>query len=504
MFGYPIKRRIAAVLPTVLAAVIVHGWMASGVIAQAPGDTGLIPCVAVAADNTPVFPSAVLPSAKQISVAFRLKPDESAKTLNSQWIALDEGNHMIAENNLDLDGQKSGWLRLILQQPAPAGNYRLDTKLDGKAWQSVKITVVPSITQGAAEKPADLIPLNEGTSTTYDMLVMPGPGTKIEVPGATAGADGSIRGTMTLAVGKKEDAGTAYHASINDKPLVDMWVRLDDGGLMMVRQKPLSGGAGGEARDVNPPEPLQPLPATLEHGIEWTIKSKTGGDQKLQLFGPLMLDGPAGAAPGYIIFSDEMISVGAAGTSAARGRETVERQYLPKVGLIKEVRVSTLGGKLTSRNELSLPSSMPYKIVEKPEMRGRLGRVQFAYPPDTKINDAKIAVYPADAKPEDKPAQTGYGAASFDLLPGKYQLAINGKRVPVEVKSAHETTPRVGVVRINASKDTHFRILDTDKKTQLHAGYGTQDVALPAGAYFVEIAGGTEPITVTDGKVVEF
>jgi hypothetical protein len=45
---------------------------------------------------------------------------------------------------------------------------------------------------------------------------------------------------------------------------------------------------------------------------------------------------------------------------------------------------------------------------------------------------------------------------------------------------------------------------DTDKKPQPHAGYGTQDVALPAGAYFVEIAGGTEPITVTDGKVVEF
>jgi hypothetical protein len=54
------------------------------------------------------------------------------------------------------------------------------------------------------------------------------------------------------------------------------------------------------------------------------------------------------------MFSDEPISAGNSGSPVVRGRETVEQHFIPKIGMVKEVRVSTLGGKLSSRQEIAL------------------------------------------------------------------------------------------------------------------------------------------------------
>jgi hypothetical protein len=88
-------------------------------------------------------------------------------------------------------------------------------------------------------------------------------------------------------------------------------------------------------------------------------------------------------------------------------------------------------------------------------------------------------------------------------MPGRYDAAINTKRVAIEVKSGHVTIPHCGVLRVHAGGDTSFKVLDADKK-QVFGGYGANDIALPPGTYTIEIAGASEPITIEDGKIVEF
>jgi hypothetical protein len=460
----------------------------------------LVPCVAVAADGTPIMAGNSLPSSKKLTVAFRLPADDQSKVLKSRWVALvgsTEGD--IAENTLDLKGQKTGWLRLSLKQPAPAGKYRLETKLDDKPWKSIELNVVAPPEQGKAGKPSDLIPLEEGKTANYEMVIRPQPGTKVDVPGVTPEADGTIRTTIGTKVGKADDAGTQYEVSINDKPVGMMWVKLDERGLQAHRMK-----EGDNAKEINPPKMIYPLPPQLEDGTEWIVKSDDGGEQKLTLYGPMTIDGPSGPATGYLILSEEQTSTGSPGTEAVRGKNSIERYFVPKVGLVREVQVDTLSGKLTTRREIKLGGSQAYTLVADPNMKGRLGRVQCAYPADTKFSDAHVEIFKGEAKPDASPMTAGYGDKSFELMPGRYTVSINNKAVPVEVKSGHNTVPRVGVLRVQAGSQTHFRVLDADGKTELFAGYGTRDIALPVGSYVLDISGSQEPVKVENGKVTEF
>ena len=463
----------------------------------------LVPCVVVAADGTPVMPGTSLPSSKKLTVAFRLPPNDASKTLKSKWVAVfDDGEKVIAENALDLKGQKSGWLRLALQQAPPPGKLRLETMLDDKPWQNIELQVVARPTEGVAEKPADLFPLEAGKTLNYDMVIRPQPGTKVDVPGVTPEADGSIRTTIGIKIGKAEDAGTPYEVSINNKPVGMMWVKLDEKGLQAHRMK-----EGDAQKELNPPRMIYPMPPKLEDGTEWTTKAEDGGEQKHTFHGPMAIDGPSGPATGYLIFSEEQTTAGSPGTEAARGKNTIERYFIPKVGLVREVQVDTLSGKLTTRREIKLSGGgdKAYTLVPDPAMKGRLGRLQCAYPKDTKFSEARVALFKGDAPAaDDKPMTSGYGDKSFEVMPGKYTFALYGKRLPVEVKSGHCTMPKVGVLRVHAGSDTKYRLLDADGETEIWAGYGEQDLPLLVGNYVLEIAGATEPVKIEDGKVTEF
>jgi len=217
----------------------------------------------------------------------------------------------------------------------------------------------------------------------------------------------------------------------------------------------------------------------------------------------MMLEGPDGPAAGYLMFSDGRPNFAAGGT-AMRGHETTQRYFIPKVGLVRELRHSTLNGKARSRHELSMILTKPYRIAANPELKGRLGRVAFEYPRETNYSGARTAIFKADAKPDTKPQASGYGDTGFDMMPGRYSVAINNKRVPVEVKSGHNTVPLCGVLRVHAGAQTRFRVLDSDKQTELCSGYGEADVPLPVGTYFLEITGVTEEIKITDGQITEF
>ncbi|MEA2733635.1 MAG: hypothetical protein QOE14_86 [Humisphaera sp.] len=539
------SRRLVALVPLMLVALVLASLRptparAADAPAGAAGELqeGLTPCLIVAADGSPVWPSTSLPPMKKLTMAFRLPADVNAKELKSRWFALGNEEQLIAENSLALQGQRAGVLRLVLRRPAPPGKYRLDTMLDDKPWKSAELTITPPITEGKADTPQELVPIVEGQKLDYDMVLSSGPGTTVEFPGVEAGADGVARAKLAMTVGKTEDAGALYTMSVNDKPVRDIVVKMDAKGLMAVKRR-----EGDEMKEITPPEVVLPLPPTLEDGVEWTSPGRNGGEVKNKFFGPLPMRDPSGQpASGYLIFSDEAISAGEPGRPASRGRETVEQHYIPKVGLVKEVRVSMLDGRLASRQEITAAGAgavavgadappvvagaggasgtasavekttatapaagaggdMAYTIVADPKMKGRLGRIKFAYPKETKISEARVAVFKPGTKDQ---TNGGYGSQVYEMMPGKYDVTINNKRVPVEVKSAHETAPKVGVVRIHAGANTSFKVLDADKKTELHGGYGGGDIALPAGTYYVQIAGSEEPVKVEDGQVVEF
>ncbi|HWP41397.1 MAG TPA: hypothetical protein VNL70_10765, partial [Tepidisphaeraceae bacterium] len=345
-------------------------------------------------------------------------------------------------------------------------------------------------------------PLVEGTTMSYDMTMRVGKGTRVDVPGLQFNDEGVAGGRLVTTVGKTESGGTSYTLKVNDQEVAQIWVHADDKGVHVVRRK---DPQHPQPQEVNPPQTLQPLPPTLANGTAWTAPGQDGGELKLQIFGPLSVQGPDGPTDGYVIFSSQEITAGAPGEPAIRGRETIERHYVPKVGLVREVRVATIGGKLSSRQEVVLASNLPYTLVVNPKMKGRLGRVQFSFPANTNTSNARVAVYRSEGEGDsDKPVHSGYGQGGFDLMPGRYQAAVNNKRVAIQVKSGHDTIPRCGVLRVHATSETRFRIFDSDGKTELHSGFGEQDVALPMGSYVLEIAGARETITIADGQVVEF
>src|SRR5688572_13779236 len=393
----------------------------------------LTPCLAVHADGSPLGTLKSFPSTKQITVVFRLKPEESAKQLSSRWIAQSvdgaAAQTPIAENSMDLQGLKAGWLRLTLKQPAPPGKYQLVALLDEKPWQSVDIEIVPPIDGVNAEKAADLIPLKPNATMSYDMLVRPSKTTKSEIPGVAPGPDGSSRATLAMTYGAPDDIGMPVKVGINGKALGEMWVKHGDDGLRAVKMK---------ERDkiVDASHVIYPMPPKLEDGVEWTATTKEGGEQKLQLFGPVPIGSGEGTVPGFIIFSTEELTIGEPGVPASRGRETVARSFIPGVGMVREERVSVLGGQYMGRNSLTLKTGdggggdgKAYTLVADPTMKGRLGRVRFAFPKDSKASNSAVAVYKGDER-----VAGGYGDNDFELMPGQYLAEVSKKRVPVEVK----------------------------------------------------------------------
>ena len=74
----------------------------------------------------------------------------------------------------------------------------------------------------------------------------------------------------------------------------------------------------------------------------------------------------------------------------------------------------------------------------------------------------------------------------------------------VEVRSKCDSQLPVGVLHVNAGKDTAVAILDAAGKKQLTQFYGPNDVGLPAGKYNILVSGQTAPVEVKTNEVTNF
>ncbi|WP_053378833.1 hypothetical protein [Nitrospira moscoviensis] len=137
-------------------------------------------------------------------------------------------------------------------------------------------------------------------------------------------------------------------------------------------------------------------------------------------------------------------------------------------------------------------------ILANSSLKGRFGRLVVAYPPAAVPTGTRIAVLKGGQE-----VQADYGNHEFDLLSGTYDVKIAGKTVPsVTVKAGHDTTIKVGVLRISRPKNVRAAVLEGGQ--EIAGGYGGELIGLPAGTFDVEVAGQKEQVTVRAGQVTDF
>lgn len=135
-------------------------------------------------------------------------------------------------------------------------------------------------------------------------------------------------------------------------------------------------------------------------------------------------------------------------------------------------------------------------VAVNASLKGRLGRILFSFPGDK--NDTSVVVLK-----NGKEVKSGYGNQSWDLLPGTYDVRISGKTVlNVPIQSGHDTTVKVGVLRVSAEKHTRLEIMDGGKI--LISRYGTQLIGLPPGSFQVKVGEETQTVTINHGQVTDF
>lgn len=136
------------------------------------------------------------------------------------------------------------------------------------------------------------------------------------------------------------------------------------------------------------------------------------------------------------------------------------------------------------------------------EKRGRTGRIVVSYPQGSVPGNTHFEVHRSAEKTR---LESGYGGTNLDLLPGSYDVKVSGKRVEgVTVLAGQDTVIHMGVLKVSLGGNTFFEILDDDKKTKLHSGYGSQLVGFPEGTYYMRVSGQLEAVKIEKDKVTEF
>jgi hypothetical protein len=321
---------------------ILAGSSATALAAEEP--PRLVLCLAQAADGTPVYPLEVVPSNhREVVVAWRLREGEVVKSLTHVWTVVDvreaaPAGTVIVKETLDLKGLRFGVLAYTMPRDVPEGTYKVDAIADGTAWPPFSFRVGAPTKAVPLGKPEDLVPLAVGTTWTFAHTAQKGPGIKnLTMSGMEKGADGTLRGTVTYTAAASDAHGTRIEMRRGDALINEEWWRLDAGGLAVTHVR-----RGGQEADLVPPATLLRLPLEASASWSWT---QDGATTPFRMWGPLPVVGPAGSTPGYVVWS---------APPTAAGGSTVERHFVPGVGLVREVHTDGAKGLLRFRLELSI------------------------------------------------------------------------------------------------------------------------------------------------------
>lgn len=299
-------------------------------------------CLAAAADYSPVYPTRVFPAdtTREVTAIVRLGKGESYKKLEASWIAVDvpksPADQVISKMTLPVQGDRGAMHLRAGARGLPAGKYKIDVTADGKPWQTVEFSVAP-VQAPAVKRPADLMPFKPGTVWRYAFEQEFAPGVKFGLPpGEKLDADGRLRATLTRTAVADESLGLHIETRRNNRLVEEEWWRLTDAGLVVTKLK-----SGDEESTFDPPGRLWPWPLRMPQ--RWTFKPPgMPFTQTFQMWGPVPVKAPAGEGPGYVLLMEQPSRPIAL---------SVERHYLPGVGLVREVIVQARSGVMLTRWE---------------------------------------------------------------------------------------------------------------------------------------------------------
>jgi hypothetical protein len=327
------------------AALLVAGARASAEPPAAPGLVAI--CFDVAADVSPVYATREIPSTnREIKAAFRVKEGYSPAQVTGSWVALDVGDAAppgtpIGKADLALGGMRGGVFKFTLPRDLPVGRYRFDLSSGEDVWESAEFAVVEPSPMPELD-PSAFLPLAEGTRWDYAFSLEAAKGVTLTIEGIEPDASGVLRGTTTFLVVGSDEAGAHLEMRRNERRFVDEWWRVSPSGLELTRRR-----EEGAPAAVDPPRTVVPLP--LARSRSWTYQGKGGPKVECRLWGPVPVETPKGAAPGWVVLER---TAGEFGGHPAD--QTVERHWAPGVGLVREVLIVAVRGKRALRQELVL------------------------------------------------------------------------------------------------------------------------------------------------------
>lgn len=302
-------------------------------------------CLDAAADFSPVYPTDLFPSGtNQITAVWQLGGREQVRELVGSFVAVDVGTavpagYHILEAQVALGNSRAGRFRFAQPAPLPAGRYRLEVTADGAPWRSAEFTVQPE--QSTPAPPlAHVVPLTVGNIRRYAFTQEAGEGAQVGLPDIAPGADGKLHASVTYTVAGADHAGTRVEMRRNDRLVLEEWWRLGPSGLVVTQRR-----AEGQLAPLDPPEPLLAWPPGVK-SWDWPSASASP-HERVEMWGPLPIDaGAGGKVPGYIVLSRTEQPGGMVGT--------IEREFAPGLGMIREHTVVQIGPVTALRQDVVL------------------------------------------------------------------------------------------------------------------------------------------------------
>jgi Ni/Co efflux regulator RcnB len=145
------------------------------------------------------------------------------------------------------------------------------------------------------------------------------------------------------------------------------------------------------------------------------------------------------------------------------------------------------------------PQPERWKIEPAADLTGK-GRLLIEWPERVPMGHQRVEIHSAEGV--EKPDR---GKGKFELLPGAYDVVVAGKRVAgVPVEKGKETRLLVGLLRVVYKDMSKTEVYDADKKTLLVKDYGTLNLALPVGKYWVRIGPRLVEVELKEGETAEF
>ncbi|MBV9758891.1 MAG: carboxypeptidase regulatory-like domain-containing protein [Alphaproteobacteria bacterium] len=309
-------------------------------------EASLQTCLDAAADFSPVYPTDEFPyGTNQVTAVWQLGAGEQVRELAGSFVAVDAGaaaapGARILQAQVALGTSRAGRFRFAQPGPFPPGRYRLEVTADGAPWRSAEFTIQPE--QVAPPPPlAAVVPLTVGTIRHYDFTQEAGEGAHVALPDIQPGPDGKLHATVTYTVVGTDDAGAHLEMRRNDRLVLEEWWRIGPAGVAVTRRR-----AEGQLAPLQPPQPLLAWPPGVK-SWDWPSPSASPHEH-VEMWGPLPIDAGAwGRVPGYIVLSrTEQQPEGMIGT--------IERDFSPGLGLLREHTVVQIGPVTALRQDVAL------------------------------------------------------------------------------------------------------------------------------------------------------